>query len=317
MLARHAEDLFWIGRYLERAEDTARLLDVTHHSVLESGTGRPAEEMWAELLEVLHLDDIDPATPAHQLEVMLVADRDRDGSIASSIARARENSRATREWLSAEFWEGINALYLELSGYDMRRLLVAEPYVLFRRVKTGCQALWGAAESSLPRSEGYRFLTLGATVERAAVTARVVSVWHRRLGGFAGPAGFPEWVKLLRSLGAYEAYLRDFRASMQSGRVLEFLLQSPDFPRSLLYCLQVVEGNLERLTEGPYGRDSRRAAGRLRAELEFAEPHTLGPEGLAGFLDHVETEVRSIARLVEEDYFRPSADAVIHAYEAF
>ena len=317
MLARHAEDLFWIGRYLERAEDTARLLDVTHHSVLEAGTGRSADDMWAELLEVLYLDDETPGLSSEQVERLLVADRSHPGSIASTIGRARENARASREWLSSEFWEGINALHLELSAADLDRLLVTEPYILFRRVKTGCQALWGVADSSLPRSEGYRFLSLGATVERAVITARVVSVWHRRLGGFSGPAAFPEWVKLLRSLGAYEAYLRDFRASMQSERVLEFLLQSPDFPRSLLFCLSVIEGHLDHLSEGQYGRTSRRAAGRMRAELEFAEPKSLPPPALAAFLEHTETEVLGIGDLVEADYFRPRADALIHAYEAF
>lgn len=317
MLARHAEDLFWIGRYLERAEDTARLLDVTHQSALEGGA-RSSEELWRELLEVLYLDDVfsEDAEP-ETVTTFLVTDRSHHGSLVSIVGHARENALASREWLSAEFWEAINALDIELRNVGLERLLLQSPYDVFRRIKSGCQALAGVADSSLPRSEAYRFMVLGAMLERAMITARVTMVWQRRLGGFAGPAAYPEWVKLLKSLSAYEAYLRDFRAAMQPERVLQFLLQDPEFPRSVFYCLAMAEDQLQIIGEGEYARQSRRAVGRLRAELEFAEPVGLDADALSAFLERVEESILELPDVVEHEFFRFASDAAIHAYEAF
>lgn len=317
MLARHAEDLFWIGRYVERAEDTARLLDVTHQSALEGGA-RPSRELWRELLEVLYLDDVfsDDAEPS-SVTRFLVSDREHDGSVVSILARARDNARGAREWLSAEYWEAINALHLELTTADLDARLRESPYDVFRVVKTGCQSLTGAADASLPRSEGYRFLVMGGMLERAMITARVTKTWQRRLGGFAGPAAYPEWVKLLKSISAYEAYLRDFRAAMQPERVLEFLLQDRRFPRSVFYCLDLAEDQLAAVGNEAYGPVSRRAVGRLRAELEFAEPSGLDGAELDRFLDRIEEAIQELPVVVEEEFFRLASDAAIHAYEAF
>lgn len=316
MLARHAEDLFWIGRYLERAEDTARVLDVTHQSALEGGA-RPSPELWAETLEVLYLDDeFDDDVSPDGVTRFLVSDRDNPGSLVSIIRRARENARGAREWLSAEYWETLNALDMDLRDPRLESQLARSPYSVFRAVKVGCQSLTGVADSSVPRTEGYRFLVLGGTVERAMITARVVKVWQRRLGGFAGPAAFPEWVKLLKTLSAYEAYVRAFRAAMQADRVLAFLLQDTDFPRSMFYCLGLAERQLASIV----GEDSQRtlrSVGRLRAELEFAELSVLDGSAIERFLDHIETAVGELPRLVEQEFFRHASDASIHAYEAF
>lgn len=319
MLSRHAEDLYWIGRYLERAEDTARLLSVTQESGLETGTGRPTEEMWAELMEVLFLDDVFEDTPtAEACHRFLVSDPDNSGSIVSILTRARENTRAAREWVSAEFWEGINDLHLQMRGADLEDELEGTPYDLMRRVKTGCQALAGIADSSLPRTEGYRFYRLGKMLERGLLTIRVVSVWQRRLGGFSASAAYPEWVKLLKSLSGYEAYLRAHRASMQPAQILEFLLQGQHFPRSLFYCLTRAEQQIRVLGSDEIGRRCARAVSRLRADLEFAEPADLAPDALDAYLQRIQDAFLELPGLIENDYFRPgSAQAALHAYEAF
>ncbi len=316
MLARHAEDLFWMGRYLERAEDTARVLDVTHQSALEGGT-RPSTELWEETLEVLYLEDeFDADVSPESVTRFLVSDRDNPGSLVSIIRQARENARGAREWLSAEFWETINALDMELRDPELEEHLAQSPYRVFRAVKSGCQSVTGVADSSVPRTEGYRFFVLGGTLERAMITARVTKVWQRRLGGFAGPAAFPEWVKLLKSLSAYEAYVRAFRAAMRPDQVLAFLLQDAHFPRSLLYCLGLAERQLGHLG-GDEPHRTLRKVGRLRAELEFAELADLGGPGIEAFLGHVETAIGQLPTAVEDEFFRFASDASIHAYEAF
>lgn len=318
MLSRHAEDLFWIGRYVERAEDTARLLDVTQQSVLEAGSGRTHEEIWWELLEVLFLDDTFDELPSpDHVRRFLVSDFSNPSSIVAVIGHARENTRAAREWVSAEFWEAINGLYLELRDTDLDDALEGTPYDLMRRVKTACQSLTGIADSSLPRTEGYRFQVLGGAVERALITARVVSVWQRRLGGFSGTAAFPEWVKLLKSLSGYEAYLREFRAAMRPDKVLEFLIQAEHFPRSLHYCMNLAEQQLRAISTDDVGRASLRWTGRLAAELRYAEPSQFTADDLTEALARFERELLALPTVIETDYFRPSADAYLHSYRTY
>ncbi|MDX1447773.1 MAG: alpha-E domain-containing protein [Acidimicrobiia bacterium] len=318
MLSRHAEDLFWIGRYVERAEDTARLLDVTQQSVLEAGSERTPEEIWWELLEVLFLDDVfDEMPEPDDVRRFLVSDQSNPSSIVSLIGHARENTRAVREWVSAEYWEAINALYLELRDTDFDDALDGTPYDLMRRVKASCQALTGIADSSLPRTEGYRFKVLGGAVERALITVRVVSVWQRRLGGFSGTAAFPEWVKLLKSLSGYEAYLREFRAAMRPDLVLEFLLQAEHFPRSLHYCMNLAEQQLRTIATDSVGSASLRWAGRLAAELRYAEPRQFSESDLTEALSQFEEDLLNLPLVIETDYFRPSADAALHSYRTY
>lgn len=317
MLARHAEDLFWIGRYLERAEDTARMLDVTYHGVLEAGSERRPAELWDELLEVLFLDDevegLDTA-PGIAVGRLLIADRTFSGSIVSLVGHARENARTTREWLSSEVWEAINVLQLRMAGMDLESTATTRPYDVLSVVKLGCQAATGAVEASMPRGEGHRFFTIGQRLERTLITSRQLRVWRRRAGGFSSPAAYAEWVKLLRSLSAYEAYLREHRASMEGGRVLQFLLQSSELPRSVLHCLASCERMLLAMESRDYGVDARRMAGRIRAEVEFAETSELAD---TAFLERLEESVVSLAAVIEEDYFRPGPSILMHSFEAY
>jgi uncharacterized alpha-E superfamily protein len=319
MLARHAEDLFWIGRYLERAEDTARMLDVTYHGVLEEASERSASELWAELLEVLFLEEDVEAMGAHAGEAvgeLLIADREYSGSIVTIVGRARENARTTREWLAVEVWEMINELHLRLERIDLVGASRTRPYDVLREVKNACQAVNGAVDASMPRSEGYRFFLSGQRLERALMTVRVLGVWHRRLGGFGSHAAFAEWVKLLRSVSAYEAYLREYRASMEGSKVLSFLLQAHDFPRSVLHCLSRVEQLLSDLDTAELGGSLRRRVGRLRSEVEFSDPSGLGPQ-LGYFLEQVELGIVELTAEIDRAYFRPGAMSAMHAYEAF
>ncbi len=318
MLSRHAENLFWIGRYLERAEDTARLLDVTYHSVLEAGSERSPAEQWEELLETLFLEDALPeGTPAgDRVGSLLIADRAYDGSLPSIIAHARENARITREWLSVEVWEAINDLHLRLGRTDLLGAAQGRPYEVLQMVKFACQAVNGSVDSSMPRGEGYRFLLVGQRLERALITARVLGVWQRRLGGFAAQAAFAEWVKLLKSVSAYEAYLRAHRASMDGRRVLTFLLQAQDFPRSVVHCLNLVDGVLGRIPTVPSDGSLRKLAGRVRSDVEFAELESMGDE-LGDFLEQIEEGILELTTEIERTYFRPVSTTFMHSYEAF
>jgi uncharacterized alpha-E superfamily protein len=314
MLARHAEDLFWIGRYLERAEDTARLLNVTYHTTLEATTPDAAGEPWSELLTLLYLDEEGEGIDRERVARFVVADRSNPGSIASLVGRARDNARGVREWLTTELWEEINSFYLELASMDLARALEARPYAVCELVRRRCETVIGVATVAMPRTEGYQFMTLGQLLERAGITARLLAVWHRRMLGMGGTAGFVEWTKVLRSASAYEAYLREHHAMFDGSRVIPFLLGSRELPRSVLYCLAVAERQLVSLARGPYGRTSLRAMGRVRSEVEYVEPGQ-GGEDLATYLTQLESDIQELGTLVEADYFR-QVDFRLHAFEA-
>jgi uncharacterized alpha-E superfamily protein len=309
MLARHAEDLLWIGRYLERAEDTARLLDVTYHTTLEAPDDDAAQAAW------FYLEEEAAGLDRRGIARLLVSDTTQAGSIVAAVARARENARGVREWLTLELWEEINAFHLELGGMDLGRALTQRPYALCELVRRRCETIIGVATAAMPRTEGYQFLVLGQLLERGGITARLLSVWQRRLAGIGASAGFLEWSKVLRSASAYEAYLREHHAQFDGLRVLSFLLASRELPRSVLYCLEVAERQLGALASGPYGRASLRAIGRVRSDVEFAEPTQLSGARLAAFLAQLEGRIQDLGRVIEEDFFR-HADFGLYAYEA-
>ena len=318
MLARHAENLFWVGRYVERAEDTARLLDVTYHGLLEAGVERTPAEVWSECLEMLMLEDEGiQESAAETIGERLLADTSEPGSVVSIVARARENARTTRELLSAEVFEALNDLHLVLSGTDLVAAAQERPYEVLRTVKTACQAINGSVDASMPRGEGFRFFLIGQRLERALLTSRVLRVWHRRLGLQDEPLAFSEWVWLLRSVSAYEAYLRDHRATMEESKVVAFLLQSSDFPRSVIHCLRRTEELLRDLGMGEGDAPARREAGRLRSSVEFCDLATFDKPGLERFLEETEGGVLALAETIEKTYFRPSGSIVMHSYEAF
>lgn len=317
MLARHAEGLFWMGRYLERAEDTARMLDVTYHGALEIGTDAASQSVWNELLEVLYLDDeIDDlqTAPGERIGMLLMADTEFPASVPSLVRASRENARGTREWLSAEAWEAINGLYLRLGRIDLAQSSQTQPYDVLRIVRSGCQAVAGSIEASMPRGEGHRFFTLGQRLERAMMTTRHLRVWRRRLAELAVPTAYAEWIKLLRAVSAYEAYLRDHRAEMDGVRVLQFLLQSSEFPRSVFHCLTSSERMLIPMVAVGVGEESRRQIGKVRSQLEFAAPDDLGD---LEFIEALEDSITELNGFVQSDFFRPEAGTHMHAFEAF
>ena len=316
MLARHAEDLFWIGRYLERAEDTARLLNVTYHTSLEVSAGASDHEPWTELLSLLHLDEEGEGIDRDRIARFVVADRSNPGSIASVVSRARENARGVREWLTLELWEEINAFHLELAAMDLGRALEARPYALCELIRRRCETIVGVATVAMPRTEGYQFMTLGQLLERAGITARLLSVWDTRMVDMGDAAGFVEWTKVLRSVGAYEAYLREHHALFDGSRVIPFLLRARELPRSVLYCLEVAERQLQSLSDGSHGRASLRGIGRVRSQVEYADPYALSGAALARTLSGVESGIQELGKAIEEDYFR-DADFGLHAYETF
>ena len=317
MLARHAESLFWAGREIERAESTARMLDVTYHGLLEAMPWE-AERSWMDLLKVLWLDrpfaELEQGIRAATVSEFLVFDPDNPGAILASVGAARENARAARELISSELWEALNTFHLELRARNLRADVEARPHELYGFVKRSCQMIAGVAGETMPRDDGWRFLMLGWMLERAEMTCRLLDVRFSQLVTAGATGGFHHWLQTLKSASGSEAFRRRYRASMDPADVVEFLLLSRTFPRSVLFSLRSAENDLARLEAGS-GNLARpqRLLGRTRSDLEFLDTHELLEGDLHLFLDQLLNGVRQVAEAVALQYFRGAQEHDVHA----
>lgn len=332
MLARLAENLFWAGRYVERAEDTARMVDVTYHTLLESPP-HEIESSWSQLLDVLHVAAAygDRPLDGHQVMEFLVLDRSHAGSIASAVARARENIRSVRELVSSELWAAVNDLHLMLAGRDLRQDLADQPFELFAAIRSGSMTIYGAASETMPRDDSWRFMAMGRLLERAEMTCRLITVRYAQLEAIGGPSvrqhrppgpalvrgadrsDFHQWVAVLKSASALEAYRRRYRSSMDPGDVVEFLLLEPDLPRSVLFSLTSVMDLLEQVNRG---RSSRavRLLGRTVASVKYRDVADLFEAGLADVLEEIQVDVASVAECIADEFFRHRPGGALRAF---
>jgi uncharacterized alpha-E superfamily protein len=304
VLSRAAEALFWIGRYAERAEDTARLLDVHVHQIIIDPAVDEGETCRV-VATVMGRHDRVPDTARGVLE-LLAFDAEDPSSIAGSLSAARENARGVREALSAEIWECLNTTHLELP----RRVSAARefgPAPFFSYVRQRSAMLSGYVASTISRDAGYDFLALGRSLERADMTARLLAA------AVSTPTQGEDWVTLLRACSAHEAYLRTYQRGIEVRLVLEFLLLDRLFPRSVLHALAVGEDALARLDpaaertgRGDPAHEARRLIGRVRTDLEFLPPERM-LDGLPERLHRIQRGVSDVSEAVARRYFAGSA----------
>jgi uncharacterized alpha-E superfamily protein len=300
MLARNAESLYWIGRYVERADDTARILDVSVHHLLEDATV-DADATSRQLLNVLGITPPDGRPlDVRPLTDLVAYSRDHAGSIVSSISSARENTRVAREVVSTELWECINAMW---NAVPERQLAATNlgPHEFFSFVEERAAMFAGLADSTMSRDDGWRFLVLGRSVERVDMIVRLLM---SRVGD---KPSSPGWVTVLRSAGAHDTYLRTYRGALDVGRVVQFLLLDRLFPRSVFYALRQAESCLEQLDLRPTARvgakaEAIRLLGKARSDLEFLRPEDL-LDGLTDRLTSLQKTVRDVGEAVALQYF--------------
>ena len=269
MLSRIAESLFWIGRYVERADDTARILDV-HLQLLLEDPWTDEDGACASLLGVMGVTVTpDEAVGRRRVLELLAYDPDNPSSIVGALGGARENARRARETVSSEMWEALNTTWNALD--DVRRDAMSA-HSFFAWVRERAAVVAGIADATMSRDDGWHFLVLGRSLERADMTARLIAT--RALAG-----GGPSWTHLLRSCGAYESFLRTYRGMVGEEYAAEFLLLDRLFPRSVFHALSTAELSLTEL--GPsadragVAEESRRVLGRVRTGLEFRGPAEL------------------------------------------
>ncbi|MDO5625686.1 MAG: alpha-E domain-containing protein [Pseudomonadota bacterium] len=313
MLSRTADHLFWMSRYTERAENTARMLSVHHEtSLLPQATAMP-EHDWQ---GVLSLSELLPAYTARHGEVtpqgvthFMVLDADNPASILSCLHAARENARAVRGALTTEVWETLNQTWLEMSRLRHGDLLERDPAAFFEWVKFRSHVSRGVTLGTTLQDEAFHFIRMGTFLERADNTARLLDVkFHALQSDFFGQASqkdheydFYHWAAVLRSVSAFEIYRKVYRDVIAPERVADLLMLREDMPRSLLHCMSEVMGNLRVVGADPQGRTMRHA-GRLCAELRYGEIDAILATGLHAFLTQFLDRVNQLGAFISRDF---------------
>lgn len=323
LLSRVADHLYWMSRYLERAEHTARLIDVSLNMMLEQAP-QAAERRFLRLLRSLHVQqDADAPTDAYHLTQRLTFDAGTPNAIVSCIASARENAQHVRELISSEMWEQINLLYLHISRTRMDTIWNAHSHDFFRAVKEGSHLFQGITDSTMTQGEGWQFIQIGRYIERASSIAALVDVHFTDLVSFAvtpdptdGHSDYLDWVGLLKSCTAFEAYCKIYTPELKAHEIADFLLLNPDFPHTVCFSVFQLEGCLREIaeiTETHRAARLNRLAGRLRAMLEFGQIEEiigsgLVSSGLHDYLGQVQGLCAAIHSAISNTYITYAID---------
>ncbi len=295
MLSRIAESLFWIGRYVERADDTARILDAEMQLLMEDLT-LDEEETCRQLLSIMGATVEGPVDRRVMLNHLLY-DPTSDSSVVSALAAARESARRARETLSTDMWQAINTTWRTIASGQVRQMRAP---VAFNWVRERAAVMAGIADSTMSRDEGWLFMGLGRSVERVDMTARLLTATALA----HGPTG--AWTSTLRACGAYEAFLRTYRGQEAALEAAEFLLLDRLFPRSMVATLSRAESCLERLESGGqrsgFSDEAQRLLGRARAELEY-RPLRDVMASLPAEMEHLQRTCSAATEAVTRRYF--------------
>jgi uncharacterized alpha-E superfamily protein len=316
MLSRVADALLWMSRYLERGEHTARLLDLQLHLMLEAPDS--AADRWRRIFDSLYIDvpDADWHAP-YALTKALAFTSDSLSSVAGSITSARENARHVRELISSEMWEQVNRMYLQVQNSSIDDIW-SEPHSFFRSIKEGIHTFQGITDSTMNHGEGWQFIQIGRSLERTSAIARLLRCHYAYFADtpMNDTVGedYLEWIGLLKSATAFEAYCKVYTADLRPAWIGEFLMLDAEFPHSIRFsvnslteCLQAIEA----ATDSRRGKTPSRLAGRLRAELEFAQMDELIAAGLGDFLLRTDQQCEQLHAAIYHAYISyPVQDVV-------
>jgi len=313
MLSRTADHLFWMNRYTERAENTARLLDVNYQTSLLPQSAEAAQAGWQGLLSISELlpsykAKHDAITAAEVMHFM-VRDETNPSSIVSCLSAARENARAVRGTLTTEVWETLNQTWLEVKRMLKAGEFEADPAQFFEWVKFRSHLSRGVAVGTMLMDEALHFMRLGTFLERADNTARLVDVkFHAVESDFYGAAAekdqeydFYHWSAILRSVSGFEVYRKVYRDVIKPERVAELLILRPDMPRSLHASLNEVVSNLH-MVANDQSFETQRRAGKLRAQLQYGRIDEILATGLHAYLTQFLDRVNDLGNHISQDF---------------
>lgn len=314
MLSRVAHVLYWMGRYIERAENVARSMEVNNYLSLDIGNRE--EDQWGPLI------DISGSAGSFRLQYevaskenviqFLAFDRANPNSILSCLQMGRENARQIRSVLPSEMWEQINRMYLYVSQVSKQSRVFDDPHEFFTRLKLGSQLFVGISEVAMTHDEAWQFCRLGQELERADQTTRLLDVKHFLLLPSPEHVGLAIndilWAALLRSASAFEMYRRK-HGEIQPAKIISFLLLDQTFPRSVLYCLNRAEGCLRAITgtaKGHYSNPAMQRLGKVRSGLAYASVEEVMAEGVHEYLDRMQAQLNALDNDLYATFFAPA-----------
>ncbi|WP_077036367.1 alpha-E domain-containing protein [Pelomonas sp. KK5] len=333
MLSRTADHLFWLSRYIERAENTARMLDVNYQISLMPQTREQAEQGLRSLLSISELsgayEQRHGALDARSVYDYIVRDETNPSSIVSCLRASRENSRAVRGTLTTEVWETTNSTWLEFQRLLKDGLLKRDPAALFDWVKFRANVLRGVTAGTMLQDEAFHFLRIGSFLERADNTGRLLDVkfhavpkgvdatvadsqWqqlHEQSQSQSSDAAreFYHWSALLRSVSAFEVYRKVYSNVIQPEKVAELLILHKNMPRSMYNCVSRLMNAFERVAADPNGHTMRQG-GRLRADLQYARIEEIMEGGLHAYLIRFLERINALGGSISKDFMLPSSD---------
>jgi uncharacterized alpha-E superfamily protein len=321
MLARIAQELFWLGRDLTRAEHTARILDGAFHADVAGDPGeRGIALSWEGVLATIGAKPLAPGEEEGAAPVpafggidvarLLTLDTESPASVVSCVARARERGRTMRDVISTEMWEALNSFYLLLGRYDLQAALRTGPYSVYQEVKEHCALFWGLVDRTMLRDEGRAFLEAGGRIEEADMVLRMLRV---AIPPGALDGGYEtEGLALLQAVGGFQAYRRACRYAPTVGPVIRFLLFDSAYPGSVASSVAALTAALSAADAQPRSSPPVLRLERLIAELELQRRTPDASGALAQTLERVQDELAHVDRDIDGRYFAIAALAAVH-----
>ncbi len=319
MLSRVAESIFWMSRYIERAENVARFIDVNLNLTIDLGLGIEGHGQWAPLIYTTGDQKVFTEAygePTQENVLKFLAFDDKNGnSIRMCLRRARENARTVRDMISSTMWEEINKAYLMVEGASRMQFNLEELFEFFSRVRLASHLLEGVTDATMSHGEAWHFARVGQMLERADKTSRILDVKYYLLLPNVNDIGTPvdtiQWSALLKSASALEMY-RKAHGRITPAAVVEFLVLDREFPRAVQYCLAAAEESVLAVsgnTRGPLRNPAEHQLGRLRSELSYVGVQEIIKGGLHEFIDGFQKKLNLVGEAIHNTFFALSPDS--------
>jgi uncharacterized alpha-E superfamily protein len=315
MLSRVADTLYWLGRYIERAENNSRILDVNLQVTLDDDNVGDIDDKrdWEPILATLEdqklFNSLYAVTNAETVCEFVTFAKENPNSIRCCVAMARENARTVREYISSEMWERINSLYLWLNSPGARNLFAGSGIDFYRQVVDYAHQFHGTTDATLNRGEGWNFLQIGKYLERGDNVSRILDLKYHILlpsgESVGGNVDTVQWQAVLKSCSAFEAFRKIHTGQVTPGKVVEFILLHDSFPRSIRFCADHLDTALRRISgcdRAHFENEAERLSGKLCSDLNYVSVGEVFKVGLHQYLDGIQQRLNEISSATRSEY---------------
>jgi len=311
MLSRVANSLYWLNRYIERVENTARIIDVNLSFILDCGANN--NEQWEPIVKITGEHDFfyeryEEPTRENVIQ-FLIFDEEYPGSILNSLLRARENAITVREIINIETWEQVNKFYMQVKNAKRKRISIDNIHDFLEEIKRNCHIFSGIQDSTISRGESWHFGQLGKMLERSDQTSRIMHIKYFHILPESMHVGSTydilQWAAILKSASGFEMYKKKYQ-SIKSDKILEFLILDKEFPRSINFCLNRANEGLHAISTScvdSYVNKPEQTLGALKSELTYCGINNIIDVGLHEFIDSIQLKLIKVNQDIYSRYF--------------